>query len=212
LALAKVVRELWGGIIKYEDDDTPYDVRFYNAFGKSALLWLEQSRALHRAAIALMRKESMWCGAMTPDVNTPIALMLGGYAVETLLKMVIIGDYCDAKGLTYDALRAKDFLPTSHNLQKLAEKAALRTCKADRELLTKLSKYPVWAGRYPIPMESSGYDGPAIFDRISGGERLAENPVWTEYVPLYEKLHKLGVRKTFKGQLAPSRKQSGKAL
>jgi len=72
--LAKVVRELWGGIIKYEDDDTPYDVRFYNAFGKSALLWLEQSRALHRAAVALMRKESMWCGAMTPEVNTPIAL------------------------------------------------------------------------------------------------------------------------------------------
>ena len=26
----------------------------------------------------------MWCGAMTPEVNTPIALMLGGYAVETL--------------------------------------------------------------------------------------------------------------------------------
>ena len=145
--MAKVVRELWGGIIKYEDDDTPYDVRFYNAFGKSALLWLEQSRALHRAAVALMKKESMWCGAMTPEVNTPIALMLGGYAVETLLKMVIIGDYCDAKGLVYDALRAKDFLPTSHNLQKLAEKAALRTSKADRELLAKLSKYPVWAGR-----------------------------------------------------------------
>lgn len=203
--MAKVVRELWGGIIKYEDDDTPYDVRFYNAFGKSALLWLEQSRALHRAAVALMRKESMWCGAMTPEVNTPIALMLGGYAVETLLKMVIIGDYCDAKGLTYEAQRAKDFLPTTHNLQKLAEKAGLRTSKTDRELLTNISKYTVWAGRYPIPMESSGYDGPAVFDRVGSGKRLAEHPIWTGYVPLYEKLHKLSVRKTFREQLALAR-------
>jgi hypothetical protein len=173
-----------------------------------AVLWLEQSRALHRAAVALMRKESMWCAAMTPEVNTPIALMLGGYAVETLLKMVIIDDYCDANGLTYDALRAKDFLPTIHDLKQLAKKARLRINRADRELLAKLSKYPVWAGRYPIPRESSGYDGPAIFDRIGSGKRPAENPVWTGYVPLYEKLHRLAVRKTFRGQLAPSRTRS----
>jgi hypothetical protein len=205
LALAKIVRELWGGIIKYQDDDTPYDIRSFNTFGKSALLWLEQSRALHRAAVALMRKESMWCGAMTPEVNTPIALMLGGYAVETLLKMVIIGDYCDANELTYDALRAKDFLPTIHDLKELAKKANLRISKADRELLAQLTKYPVWAGRYPIPHVSSGYDGPAIFDRIDSGKRLTENPVWTGYVPLYEKLHKLAVRRTFRGQLAPSK-------
>jgi hypothetical protein len=72
-------------------------------------------------------------------------------------------------------------------------------------LLAKLSKYPVWAGRYPIPMKSNGYDGPAIFDRIGIRKRLAENPVWTGYVPLYEKLHKLAVRKTFRGQVASAR-------
>lgn len=209
--MAKVVREIWGGVIRYEDDDTPYDVRSFNSFGKSAILWLEQSRTLHRAAVSLMKKESMWCAAMTPEVNAPIALMLGGYAVETLLKMVIVGDYCCANGLTYNALRADDFLPTIHDLKKLAEKAALRIRKSDYELLAKLSKYPLWAGRYPIPKKSSGYDGPAIFDLIRRGERLAENPVWTGYVPLYEKLHKLAVRKTFGGQLTPSRARSKKS-
>jgi hypothetical protein len=123
LALAKVVRELWDGVVRYEDEDATYEVRSFNSFGKSAILWLEQSRALHRAAVSLMRKESMWCGAMTPEVNTPIALMLGGYAVETLLKMVIIGDYCCANGLTHDALRAKDFLPTIHDLKKTRRKS-----------------------------------------------------------------------------------------
>jgi hypothetical protein len=146
----------------------------------------------------------MWCGAMTPEVNTPIALMLGGYAVETLLKMVIVGDYCDANGLTYDALRAKDFLPMIHDLKELVKKARLRINKADRELLAKLSKYPVWAGRYPIPLEPTGYDGPAIFDQVGRGKTV-ENPIWTGYVPLYEKLHKLAVRRTFRGQLAPSK-------
>ena len=150
----------------------------------------------------------MWCGAMTPEVNAPIALMLGGYAVETLLKMVIVGDYCDANGLTYDALRTKDFLPTIYDLRELAKKAALRISKADRELLAKLSKYTVWAGRYPIPMKSDGYEGPAIFDWIESGKRLKENPIWSRYVPLYEKLHRLAVRKTLWGQHAPSRTRS----
>jgi hypothetical protein len=195
MVMAKTVRELWGGIIKYEHDDTPYDTRLFNDFGKSAILWLEQSRALHRAAVALMRKESAWCGAMTPQVNTPIALMLGGYAVETLLKMVIIGDYCDENELTPNSLHAKDFMPMLHDLKTLAIKARLRINKKDYELLTILSQYPVWRGRYPIPLVPTGYDGPAIFDRSVPGKRPADT--WTKYVPLYEKLHRLAVRRTF---------------
>jgi hypothetical protein len=192
--MAKVVKELWGGVIKYEDqdDDPPLDVRYFNNFGKSVILWGTHSRSLHRAAVALMRPESMWCPAMTPEINAPIALMLGGYAVETLLKMVVVDDHGVTHGLDYDARRADDFLPATHNLGELVKQAGLRTNKADRELLAKLSAYTTWAGRYPVPRKAEGYDGDTLFDLRGNAER---SRIWTAYVPLYEKLYRLAGRK-----------------
>ena len=58
-----------------ENDDTPLNVLSFNRFGKHPLMWLEQSRSLHRAAVALMKPKSMWCKAMMPEVNAPIVLM-----------------------------------------------------------------------------------------------------------------------------------------
>ena len=78
--------------------------------------------------------------------------MLGGYAIETLPKMVIIADYRDREGFLLDSQKAKDFLPTSHALAELVQNAKLRTNKADRNLLTELPQYTMWAGRYPIPL------------------------------------------------------------
>jgi hypothetical protein len=52
--MAKAIRKIWGGILEYEDDDTPLDVRAFNEFGKSTALWLEQSRELYRASMYIM--------------------------------------------------------------------------------------------------------------------------------------------------------------
>lgn len=203
--MAKILQKLWGSIIEFETEDVPLDVRSFNSFGKSTTVWLEQSRLLHRAASYLMVKKSgAKADATTYQLNAPVALMLGGYAVETILKMVVVGNYCDKNGFKFDSKRAKDFLPLTHNLRELAKIAKLRINKVDRELLGGLSKYSIWSGRYPIPSESDSYDIPAVFENITSGKRPVQNTLWARYVLLYQKLDKLAVRKTFQGQYKSS--------
>lgn len=202
--MAKVIRKLWGGI-EYEDDDAPPDVRSFNQFGKSAVMWLEQSHALHWAADSLKKNERSIEGGARGGFDHVIAVMLGGYAVETLLKMVIIAEHCEANGFTLDSRRAQEFVPTIHDLDKLAMKANLRINAKDRAMLADLSSYTVWAGRYPIPVYAAEYPGPAIFDGI-GAERTArQQRQWDQYDALYRKLHRLAVRKTFPGSVRGAR-------
>jgi hypothetical protein len=178
--LAKIKREIWGGIIEYAEDDTPSDIRSFNEFGKSLALWQMQSRALHAAARAVIEKS---------DLYASIALMLAAYATETLLKTVIIYNYCRKNGPSLDSKKSGDFVPRIHDLTKLVSKSGLRTNKTDREILNELSRYSVWAGKYPIPLDSSNYDGPALI-----GQKYQNQSLWAKYVPLYKKLDRLSVR------------------
>jgi hypothetical protein len=184
---AMVRRQIWDGIIEFETDDTPRDIQNFNAFGKSALLWLEQSKSLHYAAVALMSEVNR----RTWFVNAPIALMLGGYATETLLKMVLVAQH-EVRPFSQ---RAKDFLPTTHDLLKLATDAKLRANKGERETLKSLSRFTTWAGRYPIPLLANGYALPAIFENV--GKGVVPHPLWLKYPALYKKLYRSAVRKTF---------------
>jgi hypothetical protein len=198
--MGKIRRTALGDAVEWEEDDTPFEVRSFNLFGKHPHLWLEQSLSLNRAAIALMRPEAMWCKAMTPQSNAPIALMLGSYAVETLLKMIILADKLNEIEPPADSRQSKEFLPKSHDLVDLAKRSKLLLNEADRALMKELTKYSIWAGRYPTPLRSAGYRLPAIFEHEN-------NPSWPLYEPLYEKLYKLAVRKTFKEELAFQKKR-----
>src|SRR5258706_14619699 len=122
--LAKVSRDL--GWVSWEEDDTPMEVRHFNVAGKSAWLWLEQSRSLHFAAEAV-HADSARNNPKVGPFGFQIALMLGGFAVEAILKMVIIANYCEAHGVHGGSREAKEFVPTIHDLTKLITKAQLRT-------------------------------------------------------------------------------------
>jgi hypothetical protein len=200
--MAKVARKIWGGIIEYAEDDTPSDVHLFNNIGKSAGLWLYQSRELYRSALYLMEERERKWNEITHLLQSPIALMLGAYAIETLLKMVIVGAHCDEHGHTFDARRAEQFLPRTHDLVALIKKANLRVNERDRRLLRELGKYSVWAGRYPIPLTSEGYEGPALFEAVERPPAVVakEHPAWPRFRALYPKLFKLAVRKTFRGR------------
>jgi predicted protein tyrosine phosphatase len=41
-----------------------------------------------------------------------------------------------------------------------------------------------------------------MFENVANDEALREHPFWSRYVFLYEKLHRLAVRKTFKAGLS----------
>ena len=200
--MAKVIRKLWGGAIEYEDDDVAAEVHAFNKTGKSTALWLYQSRELYRSSLHLMGERERKWNEITHLLQAPIALMLGAYAIETLLKMVIVGAYCEKYGINTESRRAKDFLPTSHDLVALAKEANLRVNGDDRRLLGDLSRYSLWAGRYPIPLYSNGYTGPALFEAVEPGpaDVSRHHPTWPKFLALYPKLFRLAVRKTFKGR------------
>ncbi len=198
--MAIVTWNIWGGVVSYEDDDTPSEVHLFNNVGKSAALWLYQSRELYRSALYQMEvRERKW-NEITHLLQASIALMLGAYAIATLLKMVIVGAHCDEHGRTFDARRAEQFLPRTHNLVALVKQAKLRVNEDDRKLLRELGEYAVWAARYPIPLKADGYVGPALFEVVERAPRAVAraHPTWPRLRPLYPKLFKLAVRKIFR--------------
>ena len=117
---------------------------------------------------------------ITHLLQAPIALMLAAYAIETLLKMVIVGAHCDKHGIDTESRRAKDFLPTNHDLVALVKQANLRVNGEDRRLLADLARYSLWAGRYPIPLRSDGYTGPALFEAVEPAPATVarHHPTW----------------------------------
>lgn len=189
--MAKARRKNWDNAIEYVEHAVPSEVERFNLYGKWNSIWLDQSTALHRAAMAVAKQATT---GDRPATDTPIALMLGGYAIETLLKMVVIADRCKASGSTLDY--KADFVPKTHDLIQLAAKAKLRTNKKDRRLLGLLSKFTVWAGRYPIPLIASGYRGPARFENRGLGP-IQPHPAWADYPALYSKLFRLALCRTF---------------
>lgn len=193
--MAIVKRTLLGGAIEHEEDDTSWDIRAFNDFGKNLALWHEYSRALHRAAVLTAGEKS----SRHRITQLPIALMLGAYAIEMSLKMVIVATYVNTHGFEKQITKSDDILPKTHDLLKILTQAGLRTAKADREALSKLTPYAVWAGRYPIPMKANGYQGPAVFERFMNRDAKQGVPLWTVYVPLYQKIHRLAFRRVFGG-------------
>lgn len=188
--MTTVRRTIWDGAIEFEEDDAPHHVQLFNKLGKAPVSWHFMSGSLHASAVKLMTETRCATSSQGPlQTYLPAAVMLGAYAIETLLKTVIVHEYCWKNGLNYDALKTKEFLPTIHDLVELSKRATLRTNKRDRAILKALSEYSIWAGRYPTPRSANDFltlAGP-------GNPNLQET--WQQYLLLYEKLDSLARRK-----------------
>ena len=175
--MARVTRRIMGGVVEFEDDDTPLEMRSFNALGKSPLSWHILSRSLHWSAVRLMEASTDQAANTSLDMRAmyrPAAAMLGAYAIETLLKMVIVDRFLRENGMKYDARKTKDFLKAAHHrLDELSREAGLRTNKVDRNMLQVLSRYSVWAGRYPVPMSVTS-ERPPSSSRMSS----VRSPGW----------------------------------
>jgi hypothetical protein len=82
----RVTRKVFFSDTKYKNKN--WDILSFNNFGKSPILWIEQSRALHHAAKLVMREVKPTHRVM---IEAPIALLLGQPSVETLDKGVFGG-------------------------------------------------------------------------------------------------------------------------
>ena len=201
---AFMVKRDWGWV-SWEEDDTPEDILAFNRFGKSPISWFEQSKGLHWAADALWKLAPDKQSRHSRPFDRPIALMLAGLAIETLLKMVIVYEHCKAQEFPGRSTNKKEFLQPLHKLRELAAKTRLRLNKTDRATLDELTNYILWAGRYPVPMSANGYSGPAYLDHLPSTDLRRQSNLWEKYDTLYRKLHRHAVRKVFKDRVIRAR-------
>jgi hypothetical protein len=186
-------RQKWEEIVQWEKPlPQPYDVLTYNSIGMNPTLWLWHSKGHHSAALVLWnvhrRAKSERSIAATDRFNRALALMLAGYAVETLMKMILIEAHLRTVDFPPSHTKLTDYIPRTHSLSDLAKKAHVRTNRSDRKVLDQLTEYVVWAGKYPTPVKAEGYAGPpAIF---LTNEFDAINRLWDQYTTLWPKLLK----------------------
>lgn len=117
---------------------------------KAPVLWLAYAHALSEAAFAVLRKEPAW-ESMPVSVRgvcdsqyCAAGLMLVGYSLEICLKGLLIL----AKGVDTYTREEKKF--QHHKLSRLAEQVPNLGTR-DIAILTVLTHFTEWAGRYPDP-------------------------------------------------------------
>ncbi len=193
----KVKKTAWGGVIEWKDYDVPDNIRHFNSAGKATIIWLWQSQVHYQSALTLRAvSEKEKNGFMTFGVS----LLLVGYAIETLLKMVEVAKSGDS--LAYDEFvtSAHELHPVTHNLNELAATTKIRVSKRDRELLTELEDYILWKGKYPIPLYAEKYLSlgfPEAFLAYGKGEAFELK--WERVASLYKKVYAQATKRIFEG-------------
>lgn len=122
---------------------------------KAPILWLAHAHALSEAAVTVIRSEPTWenmplsVHGVCDSQYCATGLMLVGYSLEICLKGLLIL----TKGVEAYASEEKQF--RHHKLERLAEQVPNLSAK-DRAILSVLTHFTEWAGRYPDP--GSGKD------------------------------------------------------
>jgi len=73
------------------------------------------------------------------------ALMLAGFAIENMLKALLV-----TQRPAFDS--SGNFSFKTHDLLKLADDVGLNLSMDERILLERLEQFLTWAGRYPVPL------------------------------------------------------------
>ncbi|MDK9738148.1 hypothetical protein KI655_12660 [Vibrio sp. D404a] len=109
------------------------------------------SRYWHNKACDLWASAKILWDAMEDDSQARITshstyLMLMGMSFEVLFKA-----HCVAQGIEDERLK------NTHELAEIARIAGFKLSKEDNKVMSVLSAYIVWDGRYPIPKKSSQF-------------------------------------------------------
>jgi hypothetical protein len=122
--------------------------------------WDEQHRLCATLPVTwLLKADELLAAFELPLANEPesqshrprlssVAFMLAGFAVEDLIKGLLVqkGTGVESKGR---------FQLHSHDSLTLADHAALPLTEEEHLLLERLQDYLTWVGRYPIPLTSN---------------------------------------------------------
>jgi len=116
--------------------------------------WLLKADSLIAAFETLIADDERRAEQNQPRRIQSVAYMLAGFAFENLLKGILISGESplDERGR---------FILKSHNLLELSVEAGYTFNDEDRRLLERAQEFAIWAGRYPIPLNSESI--PRVF-------------------------------------------------
>lgn len=119
----------------------------YNRVVQCSYSWLSKATELLHAANMVLEKETE--GPQQGFyVNTSIYMMLSAFALENVMKAII---------LTRDSSVDFKRLFKGHNLRNLAQEANISCTAREEDLLDRLSHFAIQAGRYPVPKKWEDY-------------------------------------------------------
>ena len=171
------------------------DLMFFGQYLESLLnwdLWIGKAEELLAAAEALEPhirsywkvvasnvKEGRYRNGGKPPHRPPayfqaVYSMLIAYALENLFKAMIIREQQDT--FRNQIMSNGGKLPEKvkcHDLIRLAKEAHFKFNVNDEDLLTRLHRNSEWAGRYPIPVSSSGLKNIKVFTTDGKGHFTA---------------------------------------
>ena len=96
--------------------------------------------------------------------------MLVAFAIENLLKANLVEKFYREFRGEFDSSGKLPQLLRSHRLFELATEAGLKTGVEEEDLLRRLTRAAIWAGRYPVPIEFGG---------LASGEEFSDGKVWS---------------------------------
>ncbi|MCO4093304.1 MAG: hypothetical protein HEQ37_01645 [Acidovorax sp.] len=144
--------------LDFPDDETYWRKQYADSVLSSAS-WVKSARDLVRSLYYLRGPVIGFfeaaadidavCGLPKEKDVHGVYLMISAYAIENLLKALIVRD--TRPSLNESAPRLPSVVK-GHDLNKLADTAGIATTDAGKELLARLAHHAVWAGRYPAPM------------------------------------------------------------
>jgi hypothetical protein len=97
------------------------------------------------------------------DIQGPYFVLIA-YAVENLFKATLV--HLNRESLRNRLLSSLPRYVSEHDLIKLAHRVAFSVSVPDEDLLARLTRNSVWAGRYPVP---TGPDGFRALEQYSDG-------------------------------------------
>lgn len=157
----------------------------FEAKGRSPSSWALQARHLKRAADLVfeayhsdLRNMEGGCSPIdlaNLETGGP-ATLLYGLAFENLFKAVIL----KKEGAVIEDGRLQKWPGSGHGLVGLADRAGIQLTTTQCDLLSRLTAFIEWGGRYPIPMSA---------DKM----RLKQHAVSPEWFPLPIQPHELAV-------------------
>jgi hypothetical protein len=108
-------------------------------------------------------------GSIRPDYHMSVYFMLIAYAIENILKAIIISKYNTVLKNQFEKNRKFPKELKSHDLVSLCKKAEVTISLSEENLLRRLSRSATWYGRYPAPLNIIDFRG---IDKFTNGDEF----------------------------------------